>query len=305
MDLRRILIAFALSAVISTALTVLLAKKLRPSSSGPAVIQVVAASKQLAAGVPLTAQDLTTISWPSNIPLNGSVNKTEDVIGHPLRVSVDAMQPILDRDLAAAGSGFGLAARIPAGMRATAVRSNEIVGVAGFLFPGSRVDVLATYALSNGPLAGLLGGGSQTSTQTVLQNVEVLTAGTATEPDPQGRPQTVNVVTLLLTPEDSQKLLLASSQGSIQFVLRSGVDRDKLTIPPTRISQLTDASNAPLAEQLMNAVTRAPRAQAPAPAPAPAPVVQAPPAPKAPEPYVVEVIQGTQRSTQKFAGPGQ
>src|SRR6185369_9458354 len=98
-------------------------------------------------------------------------------------------------------------------MRATAVRSNEVVGVAGFLFPGSRVDVLATYAMASN------GAPAQTSTQTVLQNVEVLTAGTSIEPDPQGRPQTVNVVTLLLTPTDSQKLLLVSSQAAIQFVL--------------------------------------------------------------------------------------
>src|SRR5262249_57339007 len=111
---------------------------------------------------------------------------------------------------------------------ATAVRSNEIVGVAGFLFPGSHVDVLATYTVPSGTL-----------TQTVLQDVEVLSTGTSVEPDPQGKPQTVNVVTLLLTPEDSQKLLLSSAQGSIQFVLRSGVDRKIADIPPTRMDQLS------------------------------------------------------------------
>jgi len=86
----------------------------------------------------------------------------------------------LERYLAVAGSGIGLSSRIPPGMRATAVRSNEIVGVAGFLFPGSHVDVLATYTLP---------GASSSITQTVLQNVEVLTAGTATEPDPKARPK--------------------------------------------------------------------------------------------------------------------
>ena len=301
MDLRRILIAFTLSAVIAIGLTVFLARRLRPTNAGPTLIKVVAASKQLAAGDPLTAQDVTTISWPSNLPLNGSVTKTEDVIGHPLRVSVNAMQPILDRDLAAAGSGFGLAARIPPGMRATAVRSNEIVGVAGFLFPGSRVDVLATYALPSASLLAAFTGGNQTSTQTVLQNVEVLTTGTSTEPDPQGRAQTVSVVTLLLTPTDSQKVLLASAQGSIQFVLRSGTDQEKVPISPTHVAQLTDDVVPPVPVSPVKRLAQILRVQTPVPAPA-APVVQAP---KAPEPYVVEVIQGTQRTTQKFAGTGQ
>src|SRR5262249_12610850 len=113
--------------------------------------------------------------------------------------------------------------------RATAVRSNEIVGVAGFLYPGSRVDVLATYTIPNG---------NGTITQTVLQDAEVVTAGQTIEPDPQGKPQQVNVVTLLLTPDDSQKLQLASTQGTIQFVLRNGTDTKNVEVEPARLDQL-------------------------------------------------------------------
>jgi pilus assembly protein CpaB len=248
------------------------------------MIPVVAAAKDLTAGTQLTAQDLTTVPWPENVPLPGSMKKTEEAIGRPLMISVAAQQPLFQRDLAAQGSGFGLAGKIPPGMRATAVRSNEIVGVAGFLFPGSHVDVVATYAPPGG----------QTTT-TVLQNVEVLTTGTSIEPDPQGKPQTVNVVTLLLNPEDSQKLLLASAQGSIQFVLRSGVDHEVAQIPPTRLDQLIAGwAKPPAPEPGAPRPVRQVKAEV---KPAPAPVVEAP---KPPEPHIIEVIQGTQRTTQKF-----
>ena len=275
-----------MAAIIAGGSTYLISRRLRPVSSGPGLVPIVAAAKDLTPGIPLTAQDLTTIGWPSNVALAGTISKPEVAVGRPLLMSVSANQPLLERDLAVPGSGIGLSVRIPAGMRATAVRSNEIVGVAGFLFPGSHVDVLATY-----------NSGSGTSTQTVLQNVEVLTAGTATEPDPQGKAQTVSVVTLLLNPEDSQKLLLASAQGNIQFVLRSGVDREKVEIRPTRIDQLV--SNAaptppPAVPVLPRIVTPRPAAEA-RPAPPPPPIE----APKPPQEHVIEVIQGTQRTTQK------
>jgi pilus assembly protein CpaB len=282
------LIAFVMAAVIAVGATYLVARRLQPAPSGPNMISIVAAAKDLSPGVPLTAQDLTTIAWPDNVVFPGSIKKVEDAVGRPLMVSVSAKQPLSARDLAAPGSGFGLSGKIPEGMRATAIRSNEIVGVAGFLFPGSHVDVIATYASPSG-----------TITHTVLQDVEVITTGTSIEPDPQGKPQTVNVVTLLLTPEDSQKILLASSQGSIQFVLRSGVDRKIADILPTRMDQLSgrpvQVSPAPPVTPAPKPVVRA-SAKVEPPRP-PAPVVEAP---KPPEQHVIEVIQGTQRSVQKF-----
>jgi len=169
------------------------------------------------------------------------------------------------------GSGIGISGKIPTGMRATAVKSNEIVGVAGFLYPGSRVDVMVTYTPP--------GSGSGAVTQTVLQNVEVLTAGQTIEPDPQGKPETVDVVTLLVSPEDSQKLQLASSQGVIQFVLRSGIDQKSVDLRPTHLDQL--------------AMDRAP----------------APPVPNKKVPrrvaetkpvYTLEIIQGNKRTEEKF-----
>src|ERR1700730_15556620 len=184
-----------MASVLAGVITYFFFRRVRISNSQRRVTQLVAASSDLSPGVNLAAKDLMLVEWPSDMPLTGSFSKIEDVAGRPLLYPMGARQPILKRDLAAEGSGIGLASKIPMGMRATAVRSNEIVGVAGFLFPGSRVDVLATYSQTGnmGPV-----------TQTILQDVEVLTAGQTIEPDPQGKPETVNVVTLLLNPEDSQ-----------------------------------------------------------------------------------------------------
>ena len=232
-----------------------------------------AATKDLPAGIALTADDVTLVDWPTSVPLAGSLSKTDQVLGRPLIYAVSAREPLMERDLAVAGSGLGLAVKIPPGMRATSVRSNEIVGVAGFLYPGSHVDVLGTFTIPGNP---------NPVTQTILQNVEVLTAGQQIEPDPQGKPQTVNVVTVLLNPEDSQKLLLASTQGTIQFVLRSGADQAKTSPTPTRLDQLVSGTAKP--------AQTARRAK-------PKPVAAAP---KPPEPFVMEVIHGEQRNVQKF-----
>ncbi len=232
------------------------------------------AARDLPAGVALAATDVTVVDWPASVPLAGTFSKPEQVLGRPLIYGLGAKEPIMERDLAVAGSGLGLAVKIPPGMRATSVRSNEIVGVAGFLYPGSHVDVLGTFTLPGNP---------NPVTQTILQDVEVLTAGQQIEPDPQGKPQTVNVVTVLLNDEDSQKLLLASTQGTIQFVLRSGADQAKATPTPTRLDQLVSGTAKPVAT-----VKRA------------KPKVLAPPPPKPPDAYTMEVIQGTERSVEKF-----
>jgi len=263
-----------MAAVLAGSVTYLIYRRLRVNAAQRRAVPVVAASRDLAAGITLTPEDVTVIGWPADIPLASSFSKTEKVIGRPLIYSLGAKEPVLERNLAAAGSGIGLAAKIPPGMRATAVRVNEIVGVAGFLFPGSHLDVLATYDQP---------GGSGSITQTVLQDVEVLAAGQTIEPDPQGKPQTVSVVTLLLSPEDSQRLLLTSAQGTIQFVLRSGADQKKVAINPTRLDQLLGSAKPAAPPVSTRART-----------------VKAAPPPKPPDVFSVEVIQGSQRSVQKF-----
>jgi pilus assembly protein CpaB len=125
-------------------------------------------------------------------------------------------------------------------------------------------------------------GNTEPITQTVLQDIEVLTVGQTIAPDPQGKPQPVSVVTLLLSPEDSQKLQLASAQGSLQFVLRSGADVKTAELHPARMDQLIPSDRA-ASVVAAPGVKRAPRKPAPA-----SPI------------YLMEVIQGTQRSVQKF-----
>jgi pilus assembly protein CpaB len=263
--------AFLMAAVLALLITYVFIKRTRASAAQHALIQVIAAGNDLPSGLTLAAKDVITIDWPSDVSLAGYYTKPEEVIGHPLLYPIGAHEPILKRDLGVEGSGIGLSTKIPTGMRATAVRSNEIVGVAGFLYPGSHVDVLTTYTppgSNGGPV-----------TQTVLQDVEVLTAGQTIEPDPQGKPQTVDVVTLLVSPENSQKLQLASTQGSIQFVLRSGVDQESVELRPTRLDQLAGIERPAAPVKKLG----------PHPKPAPGPPV-----------YVLEVIQGTQRKTEKF-----
>lgn len=250
---------------------------MRANAQQTRAAQIVVAAADLSVGATLSQKDVTMLDWYSDALPSGAYTKTDAVIGHPLLYPMSAKEPILQRDLGVEGAGIGLAGKIPEGMRAVAIRSNEIIGVAGFLYPGSRVDLLMTFTPP--------GGNNLPVTETVLQNVEVLTAGQTIEPDPQGKPQSVNVVTLLLSPQDSQKLQLASAQGNIQFVLRSGADQKTMAeLRPTRLDELVMGSGKPAAPVVAApGVKHAPRKAAPQ------------------EPiYMLEVIQGTQRSVQKF-----
>jgi pilus assembly protein CpaB len=260
--------AFLIAAALAGGITFMFYQRLnRNAPVHGSALRVVVAASDLPVGVTLSSKDLTLLDWFSDTVPAGAFTKPESIVGRPLLYPLSAKQPVLERDLGVQGAGIGLAGKIPEGMRATAVRSNEISGVAGFLYPGSHVDVLVTLTPT---------GGNLPTTRTVLQNVQVLTAGQTIEPDPQGRPHSVNVVTLLVTPENSQRLQLASSQGNIQFVLRSGADHEQAEIMPTRLDQLFPSDKPPVTK----AVKRTAR--------------QAPPM------YMLEVIQGTKRSEEKF-----
>ncbi len=202
------------------------------ASARPKTKRVVAAAVALQPGAPITVENLTEIDWPENVALDGLIEKKEDITGHVLMYAIAANDPVLRRDLASSAS-FGLAAKIPDGMRATAVKTNEVMNIAGFIFPGSRVDVLVTIRSDNN--------NASTTSRTVLQNVQVLSTGTRIDPDPNGKPENVSVVTLLVTPEQSEKLALAENQGTIQFVLRNGADAASPDTPAIDMAQLTGA----------------------------------------------------------------
>src|SRR5438876_8931991 len=181
------------------------------ASTRPNTKRVVAAAVALQPGAPITAENLTEINWPVNVPLEGLIEKKQEVAGHVLMYAVAANEPVLQRDLAASAS-LGLAAKIPDGMRATAVKTNEVTNIAGFILPGSHVDVLVTLRPENNT--------ASTVTRTVIQNAQVLSTGTKMDPDPNGKPENVTVVTLLVTPEQDRKSTrLNSSHPSISYAV--------------------------------------------------------------------------------------
>lgn len=216
MNRNKMAMALGVALVISGLFTAFLAKQISSKKKGlPSQQYYVALNKAIEEGAVIKAEDVKLISWPANMALNGGFAKTQDVIGRTALSSLAADAPVLNQNLAAPGAGVGLSVRIPDGMRAISLKSDEVVGVSGFLFPGSRVDVLVTYRLQNSP---------DPITATVLQNVEVLAAGNKIAPDPSGTPVNVPEVTLLLSPQDAAKAVLASSQGTIHFILRNGAD---------------------------------------------------------------------------------
>ena len=257
MNSKRILISLVLALVVSVLCTWLVSRKL----TAPPTVQTVqkqpdaqyaAPSRALRAGEVLKSDDIELVAWPGSDPLDGAFSQTAEVIGRELLFPLAKGQPILVSDLSAAGSGTGLASKIPDGMRAIALRSDEVVGVAGFLVPGSHLDVLVTYHSDISP---------EPVTLTVLQDAVVLAAGHQLEPDPEGKTSDVTVVTLLLTPEQAERAVLASTQGAIHFVLRNGTDTSRSADTAILLSQLS--GQAPVVARSVN------RPAAPATAAAP------------------------------------
>lgn len=230
---RRLTAAFIIALVISGGFTYWLSQRF--TKNHPVATAVVAKSQYVAAaaniepGQAIKAENLRMVDWPASVPLPGAFTAPQALIGRTVLYPVSAGEPILDRQLANAGSGVGLTVKIPDGMRAISLRTDEVVGVAGYILPGTHVDVLVTLHLANIP---------DPVTATILQDVQVLAIGQKIEPDPEGKPAPATVVTLLLNPSDAEKIDLASSQGAIHFVLRNGSDSGQPTQTPAMMTQL-------------------------------------------------------------------
>jgi pilus assembly protein CpaB len=235
MKANRLLTALMIALLVSGLFTFWLSRRVAKAAhvDVPKRHLYVAAGKPLDAGEALKPGNLQLVEWPASTVLTGGFTRIEDVAGRIVLYPLPQGEPILERQLAAAGAGAGLTASIPSGMRAISVRSDEVVGVAGFLLPGTHVDVLMTYHSTIAP---------EPQTLTVLQDVVVLAAGQQVHPEPDGKPISVNVVTLLLKPEDAEKLVLATSLGGIYFVLRNGADEEQALSPPVGLNQLAGAS---------------------------------------------------------------
>ncbi|HEY3704289.1 MAG TPA: Flp pilus assembly protein CpaB [Terracidiphilus sp.] len=271
-----LLLAFALAAGCSFVVYRMVGHKVA-SNHAAHTTKVIAASADVRLGSILTAQNITTVEIAGAVP-KGALLNPEDVIGRGVMSDLYQGEPILDSRLAPKGSGGGLAANIKPGMRACAVKVDEVVGVAGFVTPGMRVDVLAS-----GDAPGNPDPKEGTKVKTLLQNIAVLSAGTDIQKDAEGKPQQVHVVNLLVDPDQAQLLSLASTHAQIQLVLRNPLDTATTTVQTTAMGSIftEDAVAAPIKHPAHSggAYIR----------PAVARTVS------------VEVINGAQRSEKKFA----
>ena len=188
---------------------------------------VVVATAVLPLGTELKKDDLTVVNFPVGGAPEGSFSKPTDVIGRGVISTIVKNEPILAGKLASKEAGVGLPPVIPDGMRAVSVRVNDVIDVAGYVLPGTRVDVRATASPTNQT--------QDTTSKVILSNVQVLTAGTRMEQDQEkGKPMQVTVVTLLVYPEQSERLALASTEGKIQLALRNPLDMGAPETPGMR-----------------------------------------------------------------------
>jgi len=196
----------------------------RAGGSSDSGVQVMVAANDLQVGARVEERDIRIITIPGSDLPPGAPRKKAEVIGRGVILPISKGEFILPTHLAGENAGNGLPALIPPGMRAVSVRVNEVVSVAGFVMPGTRVDVLLTGAPT---------GGGEQQTTTVLQNVEVLASGHTLERTSTGEAQNTAVITLKVTPEDAQRLTLASSEGHIQLALRNPLDTKQDDVTPS------------------------------------------------------------------------
>jgi pilus assembly protein CpaB len=273
---RRLLTILLIAFVIAGACALLVYRIVgnRVAASRPvATTRVVAAASNLKLGSVLSASDLTTTEIQGQPP-KGAILKPENAIGRGVISEIYQGELILESRLAAPGSGGGMASIIPQGMRACAVKVDEVVGVAGFVTPGMRVDVLAS-----GAPFGVTATPSGVTTKTILQNIQVLSAGTDIQKDAEGKPQQVQVVNLLVTPEEAQTLSLASSQLKIQLILRNPLDTKITPVAGTSMGSLLGVEQPVQSAQPRSGAIRKPVAN---------------------KPFSIEVINGSKTTQEKI-----
>jgi pilus assembly protein CpaB len=236
---------------------------------------VVVAATDLELGAELTSGDIRVINWPSNAVPKGAIEDPKDVIGRGLVLPLIENEPILPMKLASKEAGAGLPPAIPPGLRAMSVRVNEVIGVAGYVVPGTRVDVLVTLNATQQS--------QDMTSKVILTDVQVLAAGTKIDQNAdKGKPMPVSVVTLLVTPDEAERLTLASTEGKIQLALRNPLDKSSPQTYGVRPSMLL--GTAPPVRQVNTRSALA--ANTPAP---PAPAIR-------PDPPTVEMIRGDKRA---------
>jgi pilus assembly protein CpaB len=278
MNTNRLLIGLVIALVIAFLLSSFVYKQFqkatvaKPTATQPLVVAAI----PLQLGTRLDASNVRVIQWPAGQQMAGMFSRVEDVANRAIITPLAENEPVLEAKLSPKEAGAGLSSTIPEGMRALSVAVNEVVGVAGFVIPGTNVDVLVT-----GRAIGGTRGGGDNITRTILEDVRVLAAGQKIEQDREGKPQTVAVITLLVSPDDATKLTMASTQGRIQLALRNTIDTKKNDPPAVLEASLFSGEGA---------ITK------PTKTSGKKPVVR----PSAPPPYVIEVITGNKRENKSF-----
>ncbi len=254
--------------------------------------KLLVAAHDLVIGSLIRDGDLAEIAWSSDLPAH-SLSSRAEIVGRGVIATTYKDEPIFELRLAGKGAGAGLAATIPIGKRAVALRVNDVVGLAGFVQPGMHVDVLIA-----GNTPGASNSQSGVLARTILQNIEVLSAGQKFEKNPEGKPEEAQVVNLLVSPDQAEILSLAGSETKVQLVLRNPMDTQELPTQGTSISRLFGGP-------VVTMPPMRPRTESsPRPHPAPS-VIAAPKITAAPPVDTIEVFTGARKSQQAIHSPGE
>jgi pilus assembly protein CpaB len=229
---------------------------------GPSNIEagadVIVASDDIQVGARVEEHDVRIAKFPASGLPAGAYTKRSQVMGRGVIIPISRGEFILPSKLAPENAGSGLPSLIPPGMRAVSVRVNEVVSVAGFVGPGTRVDVLLT---------GIPNGSSESQTTTVLQNVAVIASGQRLERNAAGEPQNTPVITLLTSPEDAERVTLAQSEGKIQLSLRNPLDTHQDSVDPANAKGLYKGGTPVAAPRVTIHPVRVQKTEKPAPSP--------------------------------------
>jgi len=244
------------------------------STSTQSSVEVVVASRDLPVGHILDVADIKVAQWPGDAVPEGYSSSVDEVLGRGLIQSVAMNEPLMPAKIAVKEAGGGLPIVIPEGMRAVSVRVDEVIQVAGFVGPGTRVDVMVTLEGENQP---------DPVTKIVLQNMLVLTSGQVVQRSPDGEPILASVVTFLATPEEAEKLVLAATKGRIQLALRNTLDLDSLTTEGARLRALIPVPQSATPRR---------------------PVARTQPQPAASRARTIEVFRGQTREEENIEGGG-
>ena len=223
-------------------------------ASEPRRANIVLTTRGLPVGAVVTEKDVKLVGWPGEAIPSGYIRSVKDAVGRGVITPLAENEPLLEAKVSTKDAGGGLPIIIREGMRAVSVRVDEIIGVAGFVLPGTRVDVMLTLDKN--------GDRPQAITKTLLQNVQTLAAGQSVTRDKEGKPQTVTVITFLLTPNDAELLALAAKEGRLQLALRNTLDTLAVSTSGARADKLTpsSASSSPNRPQRIRSATPTPRA---------------------------------------------